>query len=109
MEINIKLNEELCLNSIITMETKVQNYSHSQSYAQYMQSQIQTQNHYYNVYIKEEMNKGRNEFQASVNFLMDESVPQKYKDIYRKSQNQMVEAMDLDEYPDPPKLKYTKR
>jgi hypothetical protein len=35
---------------------------------------------------------------------MDENVPKKYKDIYRKNQNQVVEAMDLDEYPEPPKL-----
>ena len=76
----IKLNEELCINQDITME-------------------------YYTLYVKNEMAKGISEFHASVKFLMDENVPQKYKDIYRKKQNQVVESMDLDEYPEPPKLK----
>ena len=60
---------------------------------------------YYTLYVKNEMAKGLTEFHASVKFLMDEDVHQKYKDIYRKKQNQVVESMDLDEYPEPPKLK----
>ena len=56
------------------------------------------------LYVQNEMNKGMSEFHATVKFLMDEHVPQKYKDLYRKKY-QMVEAMDLDEYPDTPKLK----
>jgi hypothetical protein len=36
---------------------------------------------------------------------MDENIPQKYKESYRKKQNQIIEAMDLDEYPEPPRLK----
>jgi hypothetical protein len=76
----IKLNEELFLSQALTME-------------------------YYTLYVKNEMAKGVSEFHASVKFLMDENVPQKYKDIYRKKQNQVIESMDLDEYPEPPKLK----
>jgi hypothetical protein len=79
MEINIKLNEEIFFNSIITME-------------------------YYSMYLQQEMSKGMTEFQSTVKFLMDEKVPQKYKDGYRKNQNQVVEAMDVDDYPEPPKL-----
>lgn len=60
---------------------------------------------YLTMYVKQEMSKGATEFHGIVKFLMDDQVPQKYKDLYRKSQNQIVEAMDLDEYPDPPKLK----
>ena len=88
MEINInikinkiKLNEEESVNSITKMD--------------------------YNMYIEHEMSKGLTNFQATVKFLMDETVQQKYKDLYRKNQNQIVEAMDLDD-PEPPKLKYTK-
>ena len=78
----IKLNEELFDPFIVTME-------------------------YYTLYVMNEMAKGTSQFHASVKFLMDENVHQKYKDIYRKKQNQIVEAMDLDEYPEPPKLKNT--
>jgi len=81
MEINIKLNEIFFMNDQEKME-------------------------YYGMYVQQEMSKGLSEFQATVKFLMDEKVPQKYKDLYRKKQNQVIEAMDLDEYPDPPKLKY---
>ena len=92
----IKLNEDIFVNSEIKM-------SHSQH-----QNQAQTQTNadleYYAMYIRHEILKGSNEFHASVKFLMDENVPKKYKDIYRKNQNQVVEAMDLDEYPEPPKL-----
>jgi len=77
---DIKLNEELFDPSTITMD-------------------------YYTLYVKNEMTKGMSEFHAGVKFLMDENVHQKYKDIYRKKQNQVVESMDLDEYPEPPKLK----
>ncbi len=76
---NIKLNEKLFMTETEKME-------------------------YYVMYVQQEMSKGVNEFQASVKFLMDEKVPQKYKEIYRKNQNQIIEAMDLDEIPDPPKL-----
>jgi len=72
----IKLNEEETFNSIKKMD-------------------------YYNIYVEHEMSKGINDFQATVKFLMDETVPQKYKDTYRKSENQTVEAMDVD--PDPKK------
>jgi hypothetical protein len=61
-------------------------------------------NDYCALYVRNEMNKGLTEFHATVKFLMDENVPQKYKDLYRK--HQMAEAMDLDEYPDPPKLQH---
>ena len=60
---------------------------------------------YYTLYVKNEMANGNTEFHASVKFLMDENVHQKYKDLYRKKQNQVIESMDLDEYPEPPKLK----
>lgn len=86
ININIKykkLNEEESVNSITKMD-------------------------YCALYVQQEMNKGLSNFQATVNFLMDETVPEKYKEIYRKNQNQIVEAMDLDEYPEPPKLKHTK-
>ena len=76
----IKLNEEESVNSITKMD-------------------------YYNMYVEHEMSKGLTEFHATVKFLMDETVSQKYKDLYRKNQNQIVEAMDLD--PEP-KLTYTK-
>ncbi len=76
---NIKLNEKLFMTETEKMESYV-------------------------MYVQQEMSKGVNEFQASVKFLMDEKVPQKYKEIYRKNQNQIIEAMDLDEIPDPPKL-----
>ncbi len=76
---NIKLNENLFMTETEKME-------------------------YYVMYVQQEMSKGLNDFQASVKFLMDEKVPQKYKESYRKHQNQIVEAMDLDEIPDPPKL-----
>lgn len=79
--IDIKLNKELFMTEIEKME-------------------------YYTMYVQQEMSKGATEFQASVKFLMDEKVPQKYKELYRKKQNQIVEAMDLDDYPDPPKLRY---
>lgn len=62
---------------------------------------------YFILYVQEEMKKGTSEFYSIVKFLMDDQVPQKYKDLYRKIQNQVIEAMDLDEYPNPPKLKYT--
>jgi len=91
MEINInikinkiKLNEAKSVNSITKMD-------------------------YCGLYVQQEMSKGLTDFQATVKFLMDESVPEKYKELYRKNQNQIVEAMDLDEYPEPPKLTYTKR
>jgi hypothetical protein len=85
MEINIKLNVELFIN----IEEKMEK--------QYME--------YYTMYLQQEMSKGLNEFQATVKFLMDENIPQKYKELYRKKQNQIIESMDLDEYPEPPKLK----
>ena len=88
----IKLNEDIFVNSEIKM-----------THPQY-QNQIQADLEYYAMYIRHEISKGSNEFHASVKFLMDENVPKKYKDIYRKNQNQVVEAMDLDEYPEPPKL-----
>ena len=81
ISIDIKLNEEIILDSNTKME-------------------------YYNMYLQQEMSKGMSEFHSTVKFLMDEQVPQKYKDYYRKKQHQVVEAMDLDEedIPDPPKL-----
>lgn len=88
MNIEIKLNEEIMSSCIITMQT-----------------QNQTFQDYYAMYIQQEKSKGMSEFHASVKFLMDEAVPQKYKDLYRKKQNQNIESMDLDEYPEPPKLK----
>jgi hypothetical protein len=87
MEINIKLNEDFLFN----LMTKID-------------KQTKYADNYFALYIRNEKTKGLNDFQASVKFLMDEDVPQKYKDIYRKNQNQTVEAMDLDEFPDPPKL-----
>ena len=90
MEINIKLNEEVFFNLMTKMNK---------------QTEKQTDNsNYFTMYIHQEMTKGMNEFQASVKFLMDDHVPQKYKDTYRKNQNQIVDAMDLDEFPQPPKL-----
>jgi hypothetical protein len=81
---NIKLNEEIILDTITKMEkTEFANY--------------------YNMYVQQEMSKGLNEFHSSVKFLMDENVPQKYKDTYRKNKNQIVESMDLDD-PERPKL-----
>jgi hypothetical protein len=77
---NIKLNEHLFMTEMEKME-------------------------YYVMYVQQEMSKGTNEFHSSIKFLMDETVPQKYKDSYRKHQNQIIEAMDLDEFPDPPKLR----
>jgi len=79
--IDIKLNEEI----ILDLNTKME---------------------YYNMYLQQETSKGNSEFHSTIKFLMDETVPQKYKDYYRKKQNQVVEAMDLDEedIPDPPKL-----
>jgi hypothetical protein len=91
MEINIKLNENFLLNLI----TKMDSVKHLHK---------ETHVHYYKMYIQQEMSKGMNEFHASVKFLMDENVPQKYKDTYRKNQNQMIESMDLDEFPEKPKL-----
>ena len=88
MNINIKLNEEINIETIVKMEK-----SEKSDFA-----------HYYNMYVQNELSKGLNEFHASVKFLMDENVPQKYKDIYRKKQNQIVESMDLDEFPERPKL-----
>ena len=85
ININIKLNEEIKIETIVKMEKS--------DFA-----------HYYNMYIQNELLKGLNEFHASVKFLMDENVPQKYKEIYRKKQNQIVESMDLDEFPERPKL-----
>jgi hypothetical protein len=81
IDLNIKLNEEIILDSNTKME-------------------------YYNMYLQQEMSKGTSEFHSTIKFLMDETVPQKYKDYYRKKQNQVTEAMDLDEeyIPDPPKL-----
>ena len=81
INIDIKLNEEI----ILDLNTKME---------------------YYNMYIKQEMSKGTSEFESTVKFLMDEAVPQNYKDYYRKKQNQVVEAMDLDieDIPPPPKL-----
>ena len=90
----IKLNEDIFVNTEIKM-TQPQKQS---------QNQNQNDLEYYAMYVRHEMLKGSNEFHASVKFLMDENVPKKYKDIYRKNQNQVVEAMDLDEYPEPPKL-----
>jgi hypothetical protein len=89
IDINIKLNEEVLLNSLIKME--------------------QVQVDYYTMYVQYEMSKGTSEFHSTIKFLMDENVPQKYKDLYRKKQNQVVEAMDLDDYPDPPKLKHSNK
>ena len=85
MEINIKLNVDLFMNETEKMEKHHMDY--------------------YAMYLQQEMSKGLNEFQAGVKFLMDENIPQKYKESYRKKQNQIIEAMDLDEYPDPPRLK----
>ena len=81
INIDIKLNEEI----ILDLNTKME---------------------YYNMYLQQEMSKGTSEFNSTVKFLMDEAVPQKYKDYYRKKQNQVIEAMDLDieDIPDPPKL-----
>ena len=81
IDIDIKLNEEIILESNTKME-------------------------YYNMYIQQEMSKGTSEFHSTVKFLMDDTVPQTYKDYYRKKQNQVIEAMDLDEehIPPPPKL-----
>jgi len=84
---NIKLNEEITLETITKMEKTLH-----ESFAQY-----------YNMYVQQEMSKGLNEFHSSVKFLMDENVPQKYKDTYRKNKNQIVESMDLDD-PERPKL-----
>jgi len=84
---NIKLNEEIKIETIVKMDKTNESFAH-----------------YYNMYIQNELSKGLNEFHSSVKFLMDENVPQKYKEIYRKKQNQTVEAMDLDEYPERPKL-----
>jgi hypothetical protein len=78
--VDIKLNEDLFDPQSVTME-------------------------YHTLYVKNEMAKGTSEFHATVKFLMDENIHQKYKDIYRKKQNQVIEAMDLDECPEPPKLK----
>ena len=85
---NIKLNEEITIDTFVKMEK-----TPHESFAQY-----------YNMYIQQEISKGLNEFHSSVKFLMDENVPQKYKDMYRKKTNQIVEAMDLDEFPERPKL-----
>ena len=93
MEINIKLNEEVFFNLMTKMNKQTDKETHSDK-----------QSHYFTMYIHQEMSKGMNEFQASVKFLMDDNVPQKYKDTYRKNQNQIVDAMDLDEFPQPPKL-----
>jgi hypothetical protein len=79
MEINIKLNEEIIFNSLITMD-------------------------FYNLYVKNQMAQGQSEFQASINFLMDENVPDKYKEKYRRHCKQECVAMDTDDAPDPPKL-----
>lgn len=76
----IKLNEEESVNFITKMD-------------------------YCALYVQQEMTKGLTHFQATVNFLMDESVPQQYKELYRKNQNQIVEAMDV-EYSEPPKTKH---
>lgn len=95
MEINIKLNEEVLFN----LMTKMDKHMHSEKHSD-RQAHIQ----YFTMYIHQEMLKGMNEFQASVKFLMDENVHQKYKDTYRKNQNQIVDSMDLDDFPDPPKL-----
>jgi hypothetical protein len=84
MDINITCNIKLNENLFMTEKEKME---------------------YYVMYVQQEMSKGMNEFQASVKFLMDEKVPHKYKESYRKHQNQTVEAMDLDEFPDPPKLR----
>ena len=77
----IKLNKEESVNSITKMD-------------------------YCGLYVQQEMSKGLTDFQATVKFLMDERVPEKYKELYRKNQNQIVEAMDVDEYSEP---KYIKR
>jgi len=82
MEINIKLNVDLFTSEEEKMDKQ----------------------EYYMMYLRQEMSKGLNEFQATINFLMDENIPQKYKESYRKKYNQVVESMDLDDYPDPPKL-----
>ena len=85
----IKLNEDIIINSKIKMTQT---------------TPTQKDLDYYTMYVRNEISKGLNEFHASVKFLMDENVPKKYKDNYRKHHNQVVEAMDLDEYPEPPKL-----
>jgi hypothetical protein len=99
IEINIKL-KKIKLNEDIFVNTEIKMNQNQ------CQAQTQTQNdlEYYAMYVRHEISKGSNEFHASVKFLMDENVPKKYKDIYRKNQNQVIEAMDLDEYPEPPKL-----
>ena len=99
----IKLNKDIFVNTEIKM-AQSQNHTQTQSQAQ---SQMNADLEYYAMYVRHEILKGSNEFHASVKFLMDENVPKKYKDIYRKNQNQIVEAMDLDEYPEPPKLRET--
>lgn len=87
ISIDIKLNEELFINKIEKMDNM-------------------EKHEYFMMYLKLEMSKGLNEFEGTVKFLMDENVPQKYKELYRKKQHQVIEAMDLDEYPERPKLKY---
>jgi len=83
--LNKKLNEELLLHSIKKMDN-------------------QTNAQYFMTYVRQEMSKGTSEFQAIIQFLMDETVPQKYKDSYRKKQKQEIQSMDLDDAPEPPKL-----
>ena len=95
MEINIKLNEEVLFNLMTKMNKQTEKH---------MLADKHDNSNYFIMYIHQEMTKGMNEFQASVKFLMDENVPQKYKDTYRKNQNQIIDAMDLDEFPLPPKL-----
>jgi hypothetical protein len=101
IEINIKL-KKIKLNEDIFVNTEIKMNQHQTQTN--VQSQSNNDLEYYAMYIRHEILKGSNEFHASVKFLMDENVPKKYKDIYRKNQNQVVEAMDLDEYPEPPKL-----
>lgn len=107
MEINIKLNEEVFFNLMTKMDNHMLADKHmltDKHSDKQTQSEKQLHIQYFTMYIHQEMSKGMNEFQASVKFLMDEKVPQKYKDTYRKNQNQIVDSMDLDDFPDPPKL-----
>jgi hypothetical protein len=85
MEINIKLNIELFMNTEEKMDKQDKQDKHDK-------------HEYYMLYLRQEMSNGLNEFQASVKFLMDENIPQKYKDLYRKKHNQVIQSMDIDEY-----------
>jgi hypothetical protein len=112
MEINIKCNDTQCNDTKyfkITIECNIDNSTNKKNKKIKLNEEESvnsiTKMDYYNMYVEHEMSKGISHFHATVKFLMDETVSQKYKDLYRKNQNQIVEAMDLD--PEP-KLTYTK-